>query len=80
MKEVNKMQRFETQLYQINLKQRDTATITIDTKIYYHIKIVTMLCINGIKTTVWNQNYVAFSETTTKRQSKKFPNSFCYVL
>ena len=26
MKEVNKMQRFETQLYQINLKQRDTAT------------------------------------------------------
>ena len=26
MKVVNKMQRFETQLYQINLKQRDTAT------------------------------------------------------
>ena len=27
MKEVNKMQRFETQLYQINLIQRDTATL-----------------------------------------------------
>ena len=29
MKEVNKMQRFETQLYQINLKQRDTATVSL---------------------------------------------------
>ena len=29
MKVVNKMQRFEAQLYQINLKQRDTATISL---------------------------------------------------
>ena len=67
MKEVNKMQRFETQLYQINLIQRDTATLT-KRRLSLLQEAKSLL---GDKN-VWSFNGTVFTNINSKREKIVF--------
>ena len=77
MKEVNKMQRFETQLYQMNLKQRDTATQNfkyylnyIGTNVFGYISSRRFIYLTKLKTVLEKSNkHVNFLKQTFERSN-----------